>query len=275
MTSNRPRVVHHLKLQTEFKKSFPPCFLPSPSTPYCIMNLYYLWLLLLVVLSVYSEGPLHVTSPDSVAVIDSSAQLGILASGLPQNEVYDLGMKIPAPLWVLDLGLNNPAPLWVLRIALPQNEVLKLVPLYKSGKLLKRPKIGSLLNLGLENFKNMTSTLIHSAEKLGWTIRITLKCFQHILRMYAWSLCENQASVSLRCRLIGLFLKQSFLTKHDFAVYVYKLRHSCQIMGFWHLGIFSTCKNNCDIIIPEHLFGSSSRFHFHGGGKVLAYILIR
>jgi hypothetical protein len=59
------------------------------------MHCHYLFLLLLVVLSVYSESPHHVKptdflDPTSIAVCtnSSSAQLGILAPVLPQNEVY-------------------------------------------------------------------------------------------------------------------------------------------------------------------------------------------
>src|SRR6202051_632234 len=80
---------------------FPPCFLPSSST----MHFYYFFLLLLVVLSAYSESPHLAKPPDSLDPIgcpnSSSAQLGVLAPVLPQNEVY--------------------------RIALPQNEVYEFV----------------------------------------------------------------------------------------------------------------------------------------------------
>jgi hypothetical protein len=59
------------------------------------MYFYYFFLLLLIVLSAYSESPHHVKPPDfldptSVTVCPngSSAQLGVLAPVLPQNEVF-------------------------------------------------------------------------------------------------------------------------------------------------------------------------------------------
>ena len=234
--------------------------------------IYYLWLLLLVVLSTYSEGPQLAKLLDaSVAIaspVEYSAPLGILASVLPQNEVLDLGISIPAPLWlflaprlpqneVLDLGISIPTPLWVfLAPGLPQNEVLqnlshngmfKSVPAYKCDSLSRRvqnmiPETNSILTIVVGSFKNLTSTLIHGGGKLGWAIRITLECLQHILRMYIWSLSENQASVSLKCRLIGLFSQQSLLKKHDFAVYVYKLYQGYHNLHFRHLGRFLTYK---------------------------------
>src|ERR1700735_1889354 len=61
------------------------------------MNFLYSFLLLLVVLSAYSESPQHAKPPDfpdpiAVTVCSncSSAQLGILAPVLPQNEVFKI-----------------------------------------------------------------------------------------------------------------------------------------------------------------------------------------
>ena len=123
--------------------------------------------------------------------------MGILALGLPQNEVLDLGISIPAPY---------------LAPGLPQNGVFKSVPTYKIDNLSRRvqnmiPEMGSMLRIVVESFKNLTPTLIYGGGKLGWAIRITLECLQHILRMYTWSLSENQVSVSLKCKLIGIIFK--------------------------------------------------------------------
>src|SRR6202051_2322141 len=55
------------------------------------MNFYYSFLLLLVVLSPYSESPPYVKPPDSTIVTvcpNSSNPLGVLAPVLTQNEVY-------------------------------------------------------------------------------------------------------------------------------------------------------------------------------------------
>src|SRR5882762_7529889 len=83
------------------------------------MKFYYFFLLLLVVLSAYSESLQPSKSPDSfdptpvtVHPNSISAQLGVLAPVLPQNEVYRI-----------TLPQNE-----VYKIALPQHEVYK-VPL--------------------------------------------------------------------------------------------------------------------------------------------------
>jgi hypothetical protein len=79
--------------------------------------------------------------------------------------------------------------------------------------------------VGVKSIKILTSTLVNGVEKMGWTIRILLESLQHVLKMYAWSLSENQTSVQFKCRLIGFLLKQSLFRKHDFAAYVYKVYH--------------------------------------------------
>jgi hypothetical protein len=99
----------------------------------------------------------------------------------------------------------------------------------------------SLLNI-VKSFQNLTSTVLCSGKKIGWSIRIILECFQHVFKMYAWSLSESWASIQLKCKLTTLFSKQSFFRKHDFAVYEYNLYHSSQNL---HLKIFS-----CDNKIP-------------------------
>src|ERR1700685_4509123 len=80
-------------------------FLLASSHHHPLMNFYHISLLLLMVLSAYSGSPQHAKPPDSPNPIrvtnNSSAQLGILAPGLPQNEVY--------------------------RSTLPQNEVFRIV----------------------------------------------------------------------------------------------------------------------------------------------------
>src|ERR1700729_1166094 len=67
-------------------------FLLASSHHHPLMNFYHISLLLLVVLSAYSGSPQHAKPPDFPNPIrvtnNSSVQLGILAPGLPQNEVY-------------------------------------------------------------------------------------------------------------------------------------------------------------------------------------------
>ena len=130
--------------------------------------------------------------------------------------------------------------------------------------------IDFVLNLGVKSIKILTSTLVNGVEKMGWTIRILLESLQHVLKMYTWSLSENQTSVQFRCRLIGLLLKQSLFRKHDFATCVYKVYHNYQNLGFWHLKFFSNYKNNSHTHIREDT-EKSTRFQFYGGGKALLF----
>jgi hypothetical protein len=66
----------------------------------CIMNPYHLCLLLLLLLSAFLENPHYANLPNIfvsiTAVESSSAQLGVLALGLPQNELFDGDRIIPA-----------------------------------------------------------------------------------------------------------------------------------------------------------------------------------
>src|ERR1700683_188373 len=243
-------------------------FLLASSHHHPSMNYHYIFLLLLVVLSAYSESPQHANLPDpppigvTVYPDSSSAQLGVLAPVQPQNEVY--------------------------RIAPPQNEVYEIAPpqievvLTPSGvfnnvmvncQLFNGVKntVGSLLNLGDKSFKFLTSTLIHGGKKLVWTIRILLESLQHVLKMYTWSLSENQASVQFRCRLIGLLLKQSLFRKHDFAILVHRVYHDYQNLCFWHLNFFSKYRSNSYTHIKEELTEKSTGYQFFGGGKALLF----
>ena len=95
--------------------------------------------------------------------------------------------------------------------------------------------VNFMLNIVVEIMKLLTSAVTHGGEKLAWTIRVLLECLQHILKMYAWSLSENQASVQFKCRLIGFMLKQSHFRKHDFAVQLHQIYHDHQNQCFWQL----------------------------------------
>ena len=86
------------------------------------MNYHYIFLLLLVVLSAYSENPQYAKPPPigvTVYPSSSSAQLGVLAPVLPQNEVYRLPQK---EVYRIALPHNE-----VDRSVLPQNGVLIIV----------------------------------------------------------------------------------------------------------------------------------------------------
>ena len=106
------------------------------------MNFYYSFLLLLVLLSAYSEGPQYAKPPDplhstliTVYPNSSSAQLGALAPVLPQNEVYRITpqhevYKVPLPqnkVYIIAPPQNE-----VFLIVLPQNKALTLSEVLKS-----------------------------------------------------------------------------------------------------------------------------------------------
>jgi hypothetical protein len=191
------------------------------------MHFHYSFLLLLVVLSVYSESLQHAKAPDSfnstvVTVHPSSSTipLGILAPVLPQNEVFKIVLpqnevsKITLPQnEVLKIILP---PNEVLKIVLPQNELIfAQIKCFESEILFRRAQnIISKLNLvmtqSVKSFRKLMSTVVHGGNAFLWAIRIAPECFQNVLKMYGWSLAENQVSIRFRCRLTALYLKQSF-----------------------------------------------------------------
>src|ERR1700677_3887880 len=267
------------------------------------MNYHYISLLLLVVLSAYSES-LQYAKPPPIGVTVypdcSSAQLGILAPVLPQNEVYrpppqNEVYKNPPQneVYRIDLNQNESvlSQLGVFENFIPQNEVLKFVLSQTEVNRTVLPQndvfkfvavncqsfngvkiiIKFVLNFGVEKFKNLTLALIHGPEKLAWSTIILLESLQHVLKMYTWSLSENQASVQFKCRLVALMLKQSLFRKHDFAVYVHRIYHDYQSVYFWHLQNFPHYKNNFHTHIKEDHSKESNRFHFYGGGKALIF----
>jgi hypothetical protein len=174
-----------------------------------------------VVLSFYSESPQHAKAPDSfnstvvtVCPSSSSTSLGILAPVLPQNGVFEIVLPQNE---VFESVL---APSGVFEFVLPQNEVCKIViPIFNKVKRISK----LLLNLGVKGFNKLIINLLNSGEKLCWAIRSFLESLQQVLKIYSWSLSENQASIQLRCRLTRLYLQQSLFKKHDFLICVHKL----------------------------------------------------
>jgi len=182
------------------------------------MNFYFSFLLLLVVLSAYSESPPHVKPPDSTIVTvcpNSHNSLGVLAPVLTQNEVYmsflpqnEVYMSFPPQNKVYmsilpQIGMSQTK---VNITVLPKNEVFQIVAVsFQLSRVKNIINFG--INFAVQRFKMLPSTLVHCGEKLIWTIRILLESFQYVLEMYPWSLSENQASVQFKSRLIGLLLK--------------------------------------------------------------------
>src|SRR6202046_4098425 len=181
----------------------------------------------------------------------------------PQNEVSLLWYKVLTLSEMLNMTLSG-------NFILPPNGVLKIVA--ANCQLFNNVKttVKIVLNLELKGSKHLISTLIHGGEKLCWTIRILLECFQHVLKMYTWSLSENLASVQFKCKLTALLLKQCLFKKHDFAVCLHKLYYSYQNLCFQDLRVFSAYKNVSQTQIKEQ-FKKSNQFQFYGGGKALIF----
>jgi hypothetical protein len=70
------------------------------------------------------------------------------------------------------------------RTVLPQHGVFKIVvvncQLFNSVKTI----VKFVLNLGVDDLKILTLTLIHCGDRLAQTIRFFLESLQHILKMY-------------------------------------------------------------------------------------------
>src|SRR6202046_61269 len=146
-------------------------FLFAPNHHHPSMNFLYFFLLLLVVLSAYSESPQHAKPPDfpdpiAVTVCSncSSAQLGILAPVLPQNEVFITNLPQNGVFKTI-LPQNE-----VFRIVLPQNGVYRTVLPQKYCKsvlaiynnMFKRVHKVTFVLLNL--FRKLPSILIHAGE---------------------------------------------------------------------------------------------------------------
>src|ERR1700734_3118137 len=172
------------------------------------MNFNYSFLLLLVVLSAYSEGPQYVKPSDSVDSTlvtvcpdSSSISLGVLAPILPQNEEYisvlpqnEVFVSVLPQIGVFEMGLVQTEI---------NTTVLFRIATVNYCQWFNRVKtvINFVLNPGVNRFKFLPLTLVHCEEKLGWKIRISLESLHYALKMYTWSLSENQASIRFRCRL--------------------------------------------------------------------------
>ena len=264
------------------------------------MNYFYIFLLLLVVLSAHFESPQYaepLTIEVAVHPNSSFSQLGILAPVLPHNEVY----KTPPPHIevyktippLIEVSKTIPPLNEVYKITLPQNEVYKIALPQNKAKLNKTvlPQTGVfkidaancqisdsvktitnfLLDLRVKSFNNLSSTLIHSGQKLVWSVRILLESLQHVLKMYTWYLSENQASIQFRCRIIGLFLKRSLFRRHDFDIVVYRIYCDYWNGCFQHLNFVSKYRNVSHVPIKKEYTEKSTRCQFQGGGKALLF----
>ena len=191
------------------------------------MNFCYIFLLLLVVLSAYSESPQYGKPPDpldltavTICPNSSSDSLGVLAPVLPQSEVFGSVQSQNMVLPQSEVFESQNMILFqneVFEIVLPQNEVnISILPqggifrvVIVNWQLSNKVKavMDFVFGLGVKSIKILTSTLKNGGEKLGGTIRILLESLQHVLKMYTWSMSENQASIQFKCKLIGLLLR--------------------------------------------------------------------
>jgi hypothetical protein len=216
-------------------------------------------------------------------VLSQNEMFGSQNMILPQNKVYRTIVLPQSEVFESQnmILLQNE----VFEIVLPQNEVnISILPqggifrvVIVNWQLSNKVKavIDFVFGLGVKSIKILTSTLKNGGEKLGGTIRILLESFQHVLKMYTWSMSENQASIQFKCKLIGLLLRRSLFRKHDFTLLVHRVYHDYQNshfqnLHFWHLKFFSKSKNDSHTHIKEHA-EKLSRYQFHGGGKVLLF----
>src|ERR1700727_2743072 len=194
------------------------------------MNFYYIFLLLLVVLSAYSESP-EPPGPLDFSVVavcpnSSSDPLGVLAPVLSQSEMFgSQNVILPQNEVNITIVLPQSEVFGSQNMILPQNEVFRTVLLQNEAFEIILPQnevniyvlpqggifrvemvnwqlsnevkavIDFVLNLGVKSIKILNSTLVNGVKKMGWTIRNLLESLQHVLKMYAWSLSENQTSV--------------------------------------------------------------------------------
>jgi hypothetical protein len=254
-------------------------FLLASSHHHPLMNFYHISLLLLVVLSAYSGSPQHAKPPDSLNPIrvinntSSSAQLGILAPGLPQNEVYlstlpqNEVFRIVLPqngVFILpqnEVFTSTLPPNGVFKTVQLQNEVFKPVTAHCQMFCNLKIILDFVLDVQVKSFRFCICILLHCMEKFGLVIRISMESLQHVLKMYAWSLSENQAFIEFRCRLIELFL----------TICVYKLYLDSQKPSSWHIRLFSDKQTNFSIQIRENHPSKLNKHVFHGGGQALIF----
>ena len=152
------------------------CFFRLASSHHHLdMNFYCIILLLLVVLSAYSESPQYgkpldpLSTAATVCPNSSSDSLGVLAPVLPQSEVYKYYLLSQNEMFGSVQSQN---------MVLPQNEVYKFLVLPQNGvfdivtvncQLANKVKaiINFVLNSQVKSFKFLTSTLIHGGKKTG------------------------------------------------------------------------------------------------------------
>ena len=121
---------------------------------------------------------------------------------------------------------------------------------------------------------NLSSALIHSGEKLVWSVRILLESLQYVLKMYTYYLSENQGSIQFRCRIVGLFMKQSLFRRHNFDIAVYRIYCDYWNGCFQHLNFFSKCRNVCHALLRENILRNQPDTNFKVVEKLFCFHLM-
>ena len=124
---------------------------------------------------------------------------------LPQHEVFGSVLQNGVFMFEFDLLQNA-----VFKFHLSQTEVnITVLPqngLYNNeffnykffdnvARQAVKNIVNSLLNIGDKSKEFLTTVMIHGAKNLAWVMQILLESFQHVLKMYTWSLSENLTSV--------------------------------------------------------------------------------
>ena len=97
--------------------------------------------------------------------------------------------------------------------------------------------------------------------------------------MYTFALSESQMSVTLKCRTIALYLKQSVFLKHDFDVYLHKVLSSTRTLHFHPFFSLNSCPLSTfsQPIFDEHTSdfspGETAKYNCIGGGRQLVFSL--
>ena len=142
-------------------------------------------------------------------------------------------------------------------------------------KMFSKPE--SALNSALQSIMTLKAYAQDLIIPLAWTARNGVQSLRHILKMYTFTLSESQTSVTLRCRMIALFLKQSIFLKHDFAVYVYKVVLSARTLHFHSVVGLNNCSPSTlsqpifDGDTSDSTSGQTAKYDYIGGGRQLVF----
>jgi len=227
------------------------------------------------------NGVFKIAPPQNEVYRTVLPQNEVFGSVLPQNGVFKIA---PPQNEVYRTVLPQ---IEVFKVALPQNEVLKIqnkdilarIKHFKNYVLVEKLqnvifKLNSVLTQSVKSFNKLFLSLGHGGKTFLWVIRISPESFQHVFKMYSWSLPENQMSIRFRCRLIGLFLKRSFFRKHDFSAMVDKLVGMVRwspICSNFYLDKILFGRKSVKYGVADESLKMPSTYKYFGGGASLIF----